>query len=266
MIFCNIDFKIFKKDDLFNRTGNETKCIIPTNAQVIVLANNNQRYMNFINSHYATFDGEIPLKAARKQSTSFASTEKLSGSDIVYDFCQYAKENSLKMFFLGGYEDSNADAVRIVKEKYGIEIEGYSPPYEKYPFSENFINNCMDRIKSFKPDIIFVGFGAPKQEWFIEEQLNELNKIGVKYVIGSGGTFEFVSGKIKRAPAWVSKIGFESIYRLLQEISVARIKRIFYSFKFYKYIKHKPDWFKENGGGDTSIVKLQVNSLLKEVA
>lgn len=265
MKFCNIEFNILHKDDLFVRSDNETKCIATVNAQFIVLANTDKRYMDYINSHYSTFDGEIPLKEAKKRYSEFKDAEKLPGSEIVYDFCQYAKENSLRMFFLGGYEDSNKAAVEIVKERYGVEIDGYSPPYEKYPFSDGFIENCMSRITEFKPDIIFVGFGAPKQEWFIEEQLEKLNSIGVKYIIGSGGTFEFVSGKIKRAPAWVSKIGFESIYRLLQEISVARIKRIFYSFKYYKYIKHKPDWFKENGGG-ISIVKSQVNSLLKEVA
>jgi len=146
------------------------------------------------------------------------------------------------MFFLGGYEDSNKAAVEIIREKYGIEIDGYSPPYEKYPFSNTFIENCMSRISSFTPDIIFVGFGAPKQEWFIEEQFEKLNAIGVKYIIGSGGTFEFVSGKIKRAPAWISRIGFESVYRLLQELNIARLKRIFYSFRFFKYINHKPDW------------------------
>lgn len=244
MKFCNIDFNILNKKDLFENNKNETKCIATVNAQFIVLANTDKRYMDYINSHYATFDGEIPLKKAKQYSKDFVNAEKLPGSEIVYDFCHYAKDNSLKMFFLGGYEDSNAEAVRIVKEKYGIEIEGYSPPYEKYPFSEKFINNCMERISSFKPDIVFVGFGAPKQEWFIEEQYYELNKIGVKYIIGSGGTFEFVSGKIKRAPSWVSKIGLESIYRLFQEISIARLKRIFYSFKFYKYIKHKPEWEK----------------------
>ena len=242
MIFCNIDFKIFKKEDLFKRIDNETMCIIPVNAQVIVWANNNYQYMNFINAHYATFDGEIPLKAARKQSSKFANIQKLPGSDIVYDFCQYAKDNSLKVFFLGGYEDSNKVAVKIIKEKYGIEIEGYSPPYEKYPFSDNFINNCLEEISLFKPDIIFVGFGAPKQEYFIEEQFDKFNKLGVKYIIASGGTFEFVSGKIKRAPAWISKIGLESFYRFFKEISFARLNRILYSFRFFRYIKHKPDW------------------------
>lgn len=242
MKFCNIEFNILNKDELFKRFDNETKCIATVNAQFIVLANTDKRYMEYINSHYATFDGEIPLKEAKKRYAEFKDAEKLPGSEIIYDFCQYAKDNSLKMFFLGGYEDSNKIAVKIVKERYGIEIDGYSPPYEKYPFSDNFIESCMKRIIEFKPDIIFVGFGAPKQEWFIEEQFNKLNEIGVKYIIGSGGTFEFVSGKIKRAPAWISKIGLESIYRLLQELGIARLKRIVYSFKFYKYIKNKPDW------------------------
>ena len=242
MKFCNIEFNILHKDDLFVRSENETKCIATVNAQFIVLANTDKRYMDYINSHYSTFDGEIPLKEAKKRYSEFKDAEKLPGSEIVYDFCQYAKENSLRMFFLGGYEDSNKAAVEIVKERYGIEIEGYSPPYEKYPFSDGFIENCMSRITEFKPDIIFVGFGAPKQERLIEEQLGKLNSIGLKYIIGSGGTFEFVSGKIKRAPAWISKIGLESVYRLLQELNIARIKRIFYSFRFFKYIKHKPEW------------------------
>lgn len=243
MEFCNINFNILNKSQLFLRNDNETKCIATVNAQFIVLANTDKRYMDYINNNYATFDGEIPLRKAKQKSKEFYEAEKLPGSEIVYDFCNYAKENNYKMFFLGGYEDSNKEAVKIIKEKYGIEIEGYSPPYEPYPFSDNFKNNCLSRISDFKPDIIFIGFGAPKQEWFIEENKAYLNTIGVKYLIGSGGTFEFVSGKIKRAPSWVSKIGLESIFRLLNEISIARLKRILYSFRFYKYINNKPDWY-----------------------
>ncbi|MCQ2596891.1 MAG: WecB/TagA/CpsF family glycosyltransferase [Treponema sp.] len=242
MEFCNINFNILKKNELFERKENETKCIATVNAQFIVLANTNKRYMDYINSNYSTFDGEVPLKEARKFDKAFIEAEKLPGSEIVYDFAQFAKENNLKTFYLGGYEDSNAEAVKVIREKYGVEIEGYSPKYEPYPFSENFLKECNRRIEAFKPDIIFVGFGAPKQEYYIEENKDSLNSLGVKYIIGSGGTFEFVSGKIKRSPKWVSKIGLEGFYRLLQEFNLNRIKRILYSFKFYKYINKKPDW------------------------
>ena len=112
MKFCNIEFNIFNKKQLFERHSDEIKCIATVNAQFIVLANTDKRYMNYINSNYATFDGEIPLKKAKKYNQYFKDAEKLPGSEIVYDFCEYAKENSYKMFFLGGYEDSKGDHCR----------------------------------------------------------------------------------------------------------------------------------------------------------
>lgn len=236
MKFCNIDFNIFNKEQLFNKDRDEVKCIATVNAQFIVLANTDQRYMNYINSNFATFDGEVPLKVARKKNSDFKRAEKLPGSEIVYDFCEYAKEKGMSVFFLGGKKSSNEEAVRRIKERYEIEIEGFSPDFENYPFSERFVTSCRDVIEKFRPDILFVGFGAPKQEWFIEDNLEFLNNIGVKYAIGSGGTFEFVSGQIKRAPVWLQKAGLEGLYRLFQEMNTMRLKRIIYSFKFLRYI------------------------------
>jgi N-acetylglucosaminyldiphosphoundecaprenol N-acetyl-beta-D-mannosaminyltransferase len=69
-----------------------------------------------------------------------------------------------------------------------------------------------------------------------------LSKIGVKYIVGCGGTFDFVANKIKRAPVFIQKIGLEGVYRFLQEPNKVRYKRLFDSFKFFKYIWHKPDF------------------------
>ncbi|MGP1411754.1 MAG: hypothetical protein ACTTKD_07955, partial [Peptoanaerobacter stomatis] len=66
MRFCNINFNIYTKEQLFERLANETKCIATVNAQFIVLANTNKRYMDYINDNYATFDGEIPFREAKK--------------------------------------------------------------------------------------------------------------------------------------------------------------------------------------------------------
>ena len=244
MKFCNINFTILNKEQLFTRKEDETKCIATVNAQFIVLANTTRRYMEYINANYATFDGEIPLKKARKYNPAFKNAQKLPGSEIVYDFAEYAREHGLKTFYLGGYKDSNSEAVKIIREKYGAEIEGFSPDYEPYPFSKKFTDECLDAIGKFKPHILFVGFGAPKQEYFIEENKQFLSSIGVQYVIGCGGTFEFVSGKIKRAPKWIQNTGLEGIWRLFQEFGIERIKRILYSFRFFKYIKGKPDFEK----------------------
>lgn len=236
MKFCNIDINLTNKEEMFQNLNGETKCIVTVNAQIIVLANENQKLLEFINSNYATLDGEIPLKFAKILYPDFRNVIKLSGSDIVYDFCDYAKRNNLKVFFLGGKERSVRNAVENVKQKYSIQVGGFSPKFEDYPFSDGFIRECQNNIRKFEPDILFVGFGAGKQEYFIKDNQDFLEKCKVQYVIGSGGTVDFVSGSIKRAPKWVSKVGLEGFYRFFQEVSIARAKRILMSFKFFKYI------------------------------
>jgi len=168
--------------------------------------------------------------------------EKLSGSDIVYDFCEFAMKNRLKIFFLGGKEESNAAAVKTVREKYGIEIDDFAPPFEEYPFSDEFNKICLDKIRRFKPDILFVGFGAPKQEYWIDDHRDALPEAGVRYAIGCGGTFDFVSGAIKRAPPFIRKIGLEGVYRFFQEPNKLRFKRLIDSIKFFKYLWRKPEF------------------------
>lgn len=236
MNFCNIDINLTNKEEIFQNLNGETKCIVTVNAQIIVLANENQRLLEFINKNYATLDGEVPLKVAKIINPNFKKVIKLSGSDIVYDFCDYAKKNNLKLFFLGGKESSVRKAIENVRKKYDIQVDGFSPEFEDYPFSDRFIRECQNSIRKFEPDILFVGFGAGKQEYFMEDNQDFLEKCKVQYVIGSGGTVDFVSGKIKRAPRWISKTGLEGLYRFFQEISVARARRIYMSFKFFKYI------------------------------
>jgi N-acetylglucosaminyldiphosphoundecaprenol N-acetyl-beta-D-mannosaminyltransferase len=182
--------------------------------------------------------------------------EKLSGSDIVYDFCDFARENHLRVFFLGGQTESNEDAVEIIRWRYGIEIEGYSPSFEEYPFSDNFNESCLEKIRRFKPKILFVGFGAPKQEYWIDDHKDTLLEIGVRYAISCGGTFDFVSGSIKRAPVFIQKIGLEGLCRFFREPNKTRLKRLIDSFKFFKYIWRKPK-FKQSLQGKKCIQQNQ---------
>lgn len=248
MKYCNLNINLTNKKELFEMDPKRPKCIVTLNAQIICLANTNKELFDFVNSNYATIDGQIPLKCGKIfKRKDFRNVEKLSGSEIVYDFCEYAKENNLKLFFLGGRADSNREAVIKTKEKYGIDVSGFSPEYENYPFSKKFVDSCFIEMNKFKPDIVFIGFGAPKQEFFMRDNLERLKKCGVKYAIGSGGTVDFVSGKIKRAPKWISKMGLEGFYRLFKEFNKARFKRLTGSFKFFKYIWKKPKFMKKDG-------------------
>ena len=84
-------------------------------------------------------------------------------------------------------------------------------------------NNLIQRINKTQPDIIFVAFGAPKQEEWICENLKKMPS--VKLAIGVGGSFDFISSRVKRAPLILQKLGLEWLWRLILE--PRRIKRIY---------------------------------------
>ncbi len=232
--FANIIFKGLRKKDLLSEES-YLKFIIPANAEFIVRANENKRFLNILNNNFITFDGQIPYMLAKRQNPD-KYFEKLSGSDLIYDFCEMAYERQKKIFLLGGYEESNRLAVEKLREKYNIEIRGYSPPYKPYPFDREHDAIIIHKIKEFSPDILFVGFGAVKQELWINEHKQLLDQIGVRWVIGSGGTFEFVACTLKRAPKWIQKIGMEGVYRFVLEPKWFRFKRLFISLKIFMYI------------------------------
>jgi N-acetylglucosaminyldiphosphoundecaprenol N-acetyl-beta-D-mannosaminyltransferase len=248
------------KSELFERVDkNKIKIIITVNAAFIVTANTSRRFWDILNNNNVVFDGRIPyftakifhriglihLKSENRGNSTKFNFEVLSGSEIVYDFCDFAQKNNYRILFLGGKIENNNNAVNKMRKLYNVIIDGYSPKFENYPFSDQFNECCLKKIADFKPDILFVGFGSPKQEYWIDDHIAFLTKIGVKYAIGSGGTFDFISQKIKRAPVLIRKMGLEGLFRFLQEPNKMRFKRLIYSFKFLKYIRHEPDFARD---------------------
>ena len=160
--------------------------------------------------------------------------EKISGSDFVYDICRCAAENQKRIFLLGGAETSNAKSKEILAERFGVEIDGYSPPYHPYPFTESLNHEMLKRIAAFKPHFLIVVLGSPKQEYWIDDNKDFLDAQGVRLVVGVGGTFELVSGMETRAPRVLRKIGLEGLWRLSQ--NPRRFKRFVRCFKMFKYV------------------------------
>lgn len=233
--FANLRFLGLTKKIVLEESS-KIKFLVTVNSEFIINANKNLKFKNIINKNYATFDGEVPYRMAKRRNKKIYF-EKLSGSDLIYDFCKMAQQKNKRIFLLGGFEKSNKDAVSKLKEQYrDLQIEGYSPPYKPYPFEKQHNQMILSKINDFQPDILFVGFGAMKQEYWINENKNELEKIGIRWVIGSGGTFEFVAGTIKRAPLFFQKAGLEGIWRLIHEPKWFRFKRILISFLVFRYL------------------------------
>jgi len=141
--------------------------------------------------------------------------ERVAGSDLFIELCKVSAQKGYKLFFLGGRENASVKASEVLRRKYpGIRIVGiYSPPFG---FEKNKEENekIIKMIKEAKPDILFVGLGAPKQEKWIYAHYREL---GVPVSIGIGASFEFAAGIIKRAPKFLQKIGLEWFWRILTE-------------------------------------------------
>ena len=232
--FANIEFKGVLKKDILKDDG-VFKFIVTVNSEFIFRAHNDDRFKSILNNNISTFDGQVPYLIAKLKNIGI-NIDKISGSDVIYDFCDMAKKNNLKIFLLGGSEESNIQAVRVIQGRYNIDVAGYSPSFSPYPFKSELNVLILDEIRKFSPDVVFVGFGAVKQEFWIDEHVDALKRCGVKWVIGSGGTFDFVSGAVARAPKAIQYIGLEGGWRFLINPSMMRFKRLLISLRALKYM------------------------------
>lgn len=234
--FCGIQFRCLERRQLAADPA-DICFIVTVNAEYIVKAQRDPVFLAIINSHHASFDGQIPYVFARLLYPQ-RHIEKISGSDLIYDVCALAQQRQRSLFLLGGHRHANALAVQKIQQGYGIRVAGFAPAYQTYPFSEEHNQAIRAQLQQFRPDYLFVAFGAVKQERWIADNLAFLQTLGVRLVVGCGGTFDFVAGTIKRAPRWVQRSGLEGLWRLIHEPSLFRLRRLLLSLRFFAVFYH----------------------------
>ncbi|HAJ32303.1 MAG TPA: hypothetical protein DCK79_02885 [Candidatus Atribacteria bacterium] len=166
--------------------------------------------------------------------------ERVTGIDIIHNICRLAVKKRYSLYLLGSYPGVAREAALNLIRKYpGIKIAGTHHGYfgcEDSQNCEDVKNGNSDRnkeeeeiiteIKEKRPDILLVGMGVPKQEKWINKNLNRLD---VPVCIGVGGSFDVLSGRIPRAPLWMQRHGMEWIYRSIKQPNrVLRILALFY--------------------------------------
>jgi exopolysaccharide biosynthesis WecB/TagA/CpsF family protein len=166
-------------------------------------------------SDYKICDSQLLVYAAKFLGTPIQ--EKISGSDFFPDFYNYHQKNPAINIFLLGAGDGVAHQAQIyINNKVGrnIIVGTYSPPFG-FEKDETECLHILKRIQSSGATVVVVGFGAPKQEKWIHKYKDSLPQI--KIFMALGATIDFEAGKVQRAPKWMSKIGFEWLFRLLSE-------------------------------------------------
>ena len=140
--------------------------------------------------------------------------KKIAGADIHQYLLHQANLNSQKVFYLGAAQSALLLIEDKVKKEYpNITVSSFSPPY-KSQFTESETAQMLEKVNEFKPDILFVGMTAPKQEkWVFVNKEN----IAATTIVSIGAVFDFYAGTIKRpSNFWVS-IGLEWLPRFLRE-------------------------------------------------
>ncbi|MCX2980591.1 WecB/TagA/CpsF family glycosyltransferase [Halieaceae bacterium IMCC14734] len=146
--------------------------------------------------------------------------QRVTGSDLTPALALRAADEGLSLFLLGGGEGVAAAAAESLQEANPkLKIAGTCAPFihtdgaSLVDFAEDDAK-VLQTINSSGADILFVGLGNPKQElWFNRNR----HKLEVPVAIGVGGTFEFITGSVKRAPPWIQKLNLEWLFRITQD-------------------------------------------------
>jgi N-acetylglucosaminyldiphosphoundecaprenol N-acetyl-beta-D-mannosaminyltransferase len=140
--------------------------------------------------------------------------EKVSGSDLVLPLMRLAAERRWRVYLLGGAPGVAGQAAQKLADELGVNVVGTDSPVVDADGRAARPDETIEQVVAVKPDLVLVALGAPKQELWIDRYGD---RIKPAVAMGVGGSLDFVVGRIARAPAWMSRVGLEWLFRLWQE-------------------------------------------------
>lgn len=212
--------------------GGQHKIFTP-NPEMIVRAQKDEYFKEVLNSADLNLCDGMGVQI-------FTGIKRIPGVDFMVEICRLAERRGSSVYLLGsGIDGVVKKTVENLQIQFpNLKIVGFDKGpgiigSDEKAFFEPVQDDDIRKINEVKPEILFVAFGMGKQEKWIYENLSKMPS--VKVAMGVGGSFDFISGKIKRAPLFLRQIGLEWVYRLWQE--PRRVGRIFNAtFKFGYYI------------------------------
>jgi len=179
-------FNIAQKDSVYAESLNKSDVLIPDGISVVFAL------------HFLT--GE--------------KLKKIAGEDLFYYEMNRLNITGGSCFFLGSSESTLKRIIDHVATDFPqVKVQTYSPPF-KQEFCPEENAQMVKLINTFKPDVLFVGMTAPKQEKWAYHHLDALE---TGHICCIGAVFDFYAGNIKRAPRWMISLGLEWFYRLINE-------------------------------------------------
>lgn len=216
-----LGYEALKQQLLKDINEKKKSFIVAINPEKIMHGTKDPELKDLLNSAtYQIPDGSGIVYLSKKQGGKIK--ERVTGCDLFQQLCEMAAIENKKVFLYGGKPGVAEKTKEILADRYeGLDIVGVLGGYVD---DKQLV---IDTINKSKANLLFVALGSPRQEKWIQEHMGDLE---VQIFQGVGGSFDVVSGNVKRAPIWMQKAGLEWLHRVILEPK--RLVRIFRLFMF----------------------------------
>lgn len=180
-------------------------------AKLVSLRSNAELHEDVVSSDIVGIDGMGIVLALRLMGYPHAG--RVAGIDLLEQSLRLCAEKGYRPFFLGARADVLAKAVANAKARYpDLRFAGWRDGY----FSADQQDDVLREIQSAGADCLFIGMPTPRKERLLA---GWRHKLDVPFIMGVGGSFDVLAGKVERAPLWMQRNGLEWAYRIYQEPS-----------------------------------------------
>ena len=188
------------------------KYICVSNVHTTVMSYENEEYRKIQNGAAMALPDGAPLSSYSRRK-GYKQAQRVTGPDLMLELFAISKEKGYRHYFYGATEETLQSMKEVLERDYpGIQIAGmYAPPFRALTPQEDA--QIVAKINEARPDFIWIGLGAPKQEEWMYQHMGQLQGV----LIGVGAGFDYLAGYIKRAPRWMQRMSLEWLYRLLQD-------------------------------------------------
>ena len=186
-------------------------CVAPVST--IVDSQSDLTYRRIINNAGMTTPDGVPLVWLGRLK-GHKDINRTYGPDLMLRLCGMSQDRGYRHYFYGGTPSTNSLlADKLQKEFPRLNIAGlYAPDLQ--PVGALETADVLDQINKANPDVLWVGLGSPKQDYWMYHHRNKLN---VPVMIGVGAAFDFIAGTKQQAPLWMRQAGLEWFFRLCCE-------------------------------------------------
>jgi len=190
----------------------ERKYINVCSVQTVLDCYDSADLTRIVNSSGLSVPDGMPLVWIGKSYGN--DVERIYGPDLVLSLCERGQDFGFRHYFYGGAPEFNEQLLENLRKKFPrLQIVGAcSPPFRNLTPEEEKEN--LEKINQASPDIVWVGLGTPKQDYWMDRMRPLLN---APVLIAVGAAFDLHSGRIRQAPVWMRRAGLEWSFRLLME-------------------------------------------------